>query len=96
VTSQRDVTHHYFNFVQRALIASKFGSSFRRRRLLAVLNHAVLVDHERGARRGVADSGQHGNTTVVFLMTSLFRSLASVMLIFSFCAQAPARTGCRR
>ena len=50
---------------QRRLEGVKIGQILRRRRLFAVLHHALLINHERRARRRVAHAGQHREHDVV-------------------------------
>ena len=83
----------YFSFARAALTALKFGNSFG----LGVCSLywiMPLLSTTKAARAAVSPiPASIGKTTLYFLITSLFRSLASVMPIFSFCAYASCANG---
>jgi hypothetical protein len=56
-----------FQFRQRRLDGVKVRQVLRRRRLFAVLHHAVLINHERRARCRVAHAREHREHDVVSL-----------------------------
>jgi hypothetical protein len=83
----------YLSLASVALTWSKCGRSFG----LGVCSlywTTPALSITKAARAAVSPTpASIGKTTLYFLITSLFRSLASVMPIFSFCAQASCANG---
>ena len=83
----------YFSFARVSLTLAKLGSSFGVG-VCSLYWTTPLLSITKAARAAVSPTpASIGKTTLYFLMTSLFRSLASVMPIFSFCAQASCAKG---
>src|SRR5476649_1624062 len=84
---------NYFNFASTALTASKFGKSFGVG-VCSLYCTTPFLSITNAARAAVSPTpASIGNTTSYCLMTTLFRSLASVMPIFSCFAHAACANG---
>src|SRR5208283_5037452 len=87
--SQKD----YFNFASAVLMASKFGRSFGVS-VCSLYCTTPFLSITNAARAEVSPTpASIGKITSYALAVVLFRSLASVMPIFSFCAQASCAKG---
>src|SRR5260370_1782256 len=83
----------YFSLANVSLTFSKLGKSFGVG-VCSLYWTTHFLSITNAARAAVSPMpASMGNTTLYCLMTSLLRSLASVTLIFSFCAQASCANG---